>query len=294
MRTDDIEIRAGDGFPLAATLHHPEGGEEEGFVLVNAGTGIRRGFYSRFAAFLASRGFPVVTWDYRGIGGSRPASLRGFRASMSGWGSEDLEAVLGWLGARHPGRPFLVVGHSAGGQILGLAPSASRISAVLAVAAQSGWVRHWPVPRRYLMAGLWWGLMPAATALCGYFPSRALGLGEDLPKGVALEWARWCRNPEYMVDEAGLPLRPHFAAVEAPILAFSFADDPFAPRTAVDQLLSFYTSASVTHRHVVPRELGLRGVGHFGFFRESCREALWEECVRWLRRPGTAVERGVA
>ena len=144
------------------------------------------------------------------------------------------------------------------------------------------------------MAGLWWGLLPAATALCGYFPSRGLGLGEDLPKGVALEWARWCRNAEYFVDEAGRPLRPHFASVEAPILAFSFADDPFAPRTAVDQLLSFYTSASVTHRHVVPRELGLRGVGHFGFFRESCREALWEECVRWLRRPGTVAERGVA
>lgn len=294
MRTDEIEIRAGDGFPLAATLHHPEGGEEEGVVLVNAGTGIRRGFYARFAAFLASRGFPAVTWDYRGIGGSRPASLRGFRASMHGWGGEDLEAVLGWIGARHPGRPLLVVGHSAGGQILGLAPSASRISAVLAVAAQSGWVGHWPVPRRFLMAGLWWGLMPAATALCGRFPSRALGLGEDLPKGVALEWARWCRNPQYMVDDAGRPLRPHFADLRAPVLAFSFSDDPFAPRTAVDQLLSFYSEASVTHRHVVPAEIGLRGVGHFGFFREGCREALWEGCVEWLRRPGAAAERGVA
>ena len=282
MRTDEIEIRAGDGFPLAATLHHPEGGEEEGVVLVNAGTGIRRGFYARIAAFLASRGFPVLTWDYRGIGGSRPASLRGFRASMHGWGGEDLEAVLGWIGARYPGRPLLVVGHSAGGQILGLAPSVSRISAVPAVAAQSGWVGHWPVPRRYLMA------------LCGRFPSRALGLGEDLPKGVALEWARWCRNPEYMVDDAGRPLRPHFADLRAPVLAFSFSDDPFAPRTAVDQLLSFYSEASVTHRHVVPAELGLRGVGHFGFFRESCREPLWEECARWLRRPGTLAERGVA
>jgi len=294
MRTEELEIRAGDGFSLAATLHHPEAPEEESVVLVNAGTGIRRGFYARFAAFLASCGFPVLTWDYRGIGDSRPASLRGLRAAMRDWGREDLEALLGWVGERHPGRPILVVGHSAGGQILGLAPSASRISAVLAVAAQSGWYRHWPVPRRYLMAGLWWGLMPAATALCGYFPSRALGLGEDLPKGVALEWARWCRNPQYMVDASGAPLRPHFADLRAPVLAFSFADDPFAPRAAVEQLLSFYTEANVTHRHVVPSEIGLRGVGHFGFFRETCREVLWKECVDWLRRRGAAAERGVA
>ena len=32
--------------------------------------------------------------------------------------------------------------------------------------------------------------MPAVTALLGYFPGRALRLGDDLPRGVAMQWAR--------------------------------------------------------------------------------------------------------
>ena len=41
--------------------------------------------------------------------------------------------------------------------------------------------------------------LPGVTRLHGYFPSSRFGFGEDLPKGVAIEWASWCRNPTYLV-----------------------------------------------------------------------------------------------
>ncbi len=281
-----LTVRATDGVSLAATLYEPATRETAGVVLVNSGTGIPRGVYSRFAAWLAECGFAVLTWDYRGIGGSRPRSLRGFSARMRDWGEKDLEGVYAFLGERFGGRPVLVVGHSAGGQLVGLAPGSRRIAGLLAIAAQSGFYRHWPVPRRWAMAGLWFALMPAATAVAGYFPSRALGLGEDLPKGVALEWARWCRHRDYMVDDAARPLRPHFGAVRVPILCYSFADDPFAPRPAVEHLLSFYSAAPRLHLHIVPSERGIPPVGHLGFFKERFRDTLWAEALSFLRRPG--------
>lgn len=280
-----VSIPATDGFELAASLYEPAPDRDgrRAVIVVNSGTGIVRRFYGRFAAFLAENGFPTLTWDYRGIGASRPRSLRGFVATMRDWGERDLEGVLAYARGRWPDRSLLVVGHSAGGQVVGLAPRAREVAGLLAVAAQSGYYRHWPAPRRFAMAALWRLVMPAASTLLGFFPAKALGLGEDLPRGVALEWARWCRSRDYMVDETGRPLRPHFAALAAPILAYSFADDPFAPRPAVEQLLSFYENAPTTHRHVRPAERGLGRVGHFGFFRETYRDSLWAEALDWLR-----------
>ena len=285
--SENVTINAADGFRLAASIYPPGSADRrDAVVLINSGTGILRQFYGRYAAYLSSHGLPAITWDYRGIGESRPASLRGFAARMRDWGEKDLEGVLAYLEGEFPSRAILVVGHSAGGQILGLSARASHIAAVVAVAAQSGFYRHWPRPRRWAMAALWGVVMPGATAALGYFPARALGLGEDLPRGVAFEWATWCRNPQYMVGDDGRPLRPHFDVLRAPILGYSFSDDPFAPRAAVEQMLSFYRHAPRIHRHLVPHESGLPKIGHFGFFRENVRDTLWAESLDFLLRRG--------
>lgn len=278
-------VRASDGYPLAATRFSPAV-PSAGPVLVAPATGVRRPFYGRFARFLAGRGHTVVTFDYRGIGDSRPARLRGFSARMRDWGERDLAAMIAWTSRHDPGGRTALVGHSVGGQLLGLAPDAARVSALVAVAAQSGWWGHWSGARRYALALLWHVVMPGLTHLAGFFPGRILRLGEDLPPGVALEWARWCRNPRYMTDEEGTPLRPHFHRFEGRILAYSFSDDGFAPRPAVEALIGFYRRARTAHRHVEPASIGLDRLGHFGFFREGARRTLWEETAAWLRKGG--------
>jgi len=278
-------VRASDGYPLAATRFSPAA-PSGGAILVGSGTAVRRTFYGRFARFLAARGHPVVTFDYRGIGDSRPPRLRGFPARLRDWGEQDLAAMIEWTSRYDPGDRIILVGHSMGGQLLGLAPNADRVSALVGVAAQSGWWGHWPGARRYALALLWYLAMPGLAHLVGFFPGRRLGVGEDLPRHVALEWARWGRNPQYMIDEDGAPLRPHFSRFEGRILAYSFSDDGFAPRPAVDALMGFYGRARVDHRHVEPRHVGLDRLGHFGFFRADARPTLWEDTAAWLREVG--------
>lgn len=271
-------IRARDGYPLSGTLYPHQGAELGAVVLVSAATGARQRYYSRFAAFLAGRGLPTVTYDYRGIGGSRPASLVGFEARMEDWGARDLAGAIAAVRERFPGRRVLLVGHSVGGQLLGLADNAGDVTALLTVAAGSGYYRLFP--QRLRMALNWRVLAPLLVRTFGMLPGWA-GTAEDLPAGVATQWARWCLSPDYLLSEGGEARRDAYASLYLPLRAYSFTDDPIASPEAVRHLLSIYADAEVEHRLLSPKGVG-GAIGHFGFFRESFRNTLWKEAADWL------------
>jgi len=275
---EDLRLVAADGTALAATLHRPEGAPRA-VVVVNSGTGIRRRFYGRFAARLAARGMEVLTWDYRGIGGSRAGSLRGHPARMDEWGRLDMPAALSWARARAEGLPVAVVGHSAGGHLTGLVPVAEQPDALVLVAAQDGYWGHWPPELRWRMRLLWWA-MPRLAAVFGHLPGW-LGVGEDLPRGVAAQWSAWARSPGYLFEDPALDTAG-YGAFNRPLLALSFADDrAYAPRAAVEALLARFPRAAAEHRHVDPAAAGLPPVGHFGFFKPAA-EPLWDGVAEWL------------
>ena len=73
---DDITVPAMDSHPLAATLFLPRGAKRHA-VLINSATAVPRRLYRGFASYLAGRGCAVLTYDYRGIGGSRPKAMNG-------------------------------------------------------------------------------------------------------------------------------------------------------------------------------------------------------------------------
>src|SRR4051812_16768139 len=76
VRTTVINVGAVDGVSLAATLYEADTtslNADRPVVLVSSAAAVRRPFYDRFARFLADDGFTVLTYDYRGIGDSRPS-----------------------------------------------------------------------------------------------------------------------------------------------------------------------------------------------------------------------------
>ncbi|HSD44145.1 MAG TPA: alpha/beta fold hydrolase [Burkholderiales bacterium] len=284
MRPTALRIAAADGYSLGATLFAPDAPNDR-VVVLNAAMGVKCRFYAPFALHLAARGFTAVTYDYRGIGDSRPPRLRSFPARLADWGERDFAGVLDWVAAQFPAARMLAIGHSVGGQIVGLAPNADRVAALLCVAAQSGYWGHWSMARKLGMWALWHAAMPIGVHAVGYFPSRRLGLGEDLPPGVARQWAEWGRSAHYIAGPPGGAMPDRFVRLRLAIRAYSFGDDHFAPRPAVDALLGFYRGATaVEHRHVAPAELGLRRIGHFGFFREGNAPALWADAAAWLTK----------
>lgn len=280
---EQVEITARDGMTLGATLFHPHGPNGRA-VAILAAAGVRQEYYARFAGYLAQRGFIVLTFDYRGIGRSRPARLRGFAARMRDWALLDAAAALDHLERTAPGTRLMAVGHSFGGQSLGLLPGAARLGAALMVGAQSGYWRNWPLLGQAWMWPVTHAILPVLPRLLGYFPSARLGFGQDLPAGVAIEWARWCRHPQYLVGALGA--QEAYAGFAAPLRAYAIADDGFAPLRAVEALLALYPATPGELRRIAPRDVGAEAIGHFGFFRERFRDSLWREAADWLLAQG--------
>ncbi len=294
-----IVVHAADGHGLGCWLwQHPKDAATRGVVVICPATSVQARFYSRFAQYLHDHGFDVVTFDYRGIGGSRPASLRGFKASAIDWGLLDLEAVLGFVREHFPGQPVDVVAHSIGGLVLGLAPSSASYRRVFTVGAQFAYWRDYAPDLRRRMLAKWHLAMPLLTALLGYFPGKALGWLEDTPAGVMSDWC--LRGPRFETtcysacsrlgaEERG-QLAAGFARVRAPILALSLSDDAFGTIAAIERLLGYFTAAHRSHLRLDPTHFGAASVGHFRFFDEAFKNTLWPIALAWLRGEDATAE----
>ncbi|MCE1244502.1 alpha/beta fold hydrolase [Oryzomicrobium sp.] len=284
MPPQPLTLTARDGYPLAAHHWRPDG-EAQGVVVINPATAVKADYYHRYARYLAKHGLAALTYDYRGIGASRQGSLRRWRhITKLDWGRFDCDAALAWASAAYPDVPVYLVGHSIGGLLLGLAPHAGVVARAFTVGAQYA---YWPDygPGKARMWLRWHLLMPALTALLGYFPARRLGWHEDLPAGAAYEWAF---RPATL-EAAYRRLRrhdddplAHFDAMKGDLLAVSLSDDPFGTPAAIERLLGYYRNSQRHHVHLNPADVGVPGIGHFAWFNDRFRATLWPDSLAWL------------
>ncbi|MCQ2036206.1 alpha/beta fold hydrolase [Stutzerimonas kunmingensis] len=272
---ESVALHCTDGFTLAAQLW-PPAGAERGAVIISCATGVLSRYYARYASFLTEHGFTALTYDFRGIGGSRPQRLRD-------WGEYDFDAAVRYMRERDPHGLLVAVGHSAGGFMPGFAEAASEVDRYLNVAGQFAYWRDYVAERRLGMYAKWHLFMPAVTCLVGYFPGRRFGWLEDLPAGVALEWSRRGARLEdsYPPDEHEL-LFSRFASVRAPILAVSTSDDEFATPAAMRRGLGYFHNSPRQLVQLNPRAMGFERIGHFGLFHDRHRNGFWHETLEWI------------
>ena len=267
-----LQLHAADGQALAAHWHAGSAGGSapaRGTIVLAPATGVPQTFYLRFAQWLVAQGVSVLRFDFRGTAASRPARLRGFEADFSHW-TLDLDAALGHALAEG-GAPVSLVGHSIGGFLGPAAPRATQLHRLVLVGAQSAYWRDFPHPQRWPMALMWHGVLPAVTSVVGYFPGRALRLGEDLPRGVALQWARrpW-RNPWDVAEFAD-----GYARALPPVHLVAADDDVFATPTALARVAQRLSAAELRTHSIVTGTQGPRRIGHFGPFRSACAAQVW-------------------
>lgn len=280
-RMEPAQVVAADGAALAARIYWPAGQPRRAVLIVPA-MGVPQAFYAAFATWLAEQGLAVFSFDFRGMGESAPASLRGFRATIDDWATLDVPAAMGLMHQRLPqGLPWAFLGHSLGGQIFGLVPGGEHFERMVTVASGSGYWRHNSRPLRYYVHVLWQVLAPLGIAVAGYFPGRRLGQVGDLPAGVMWQWRRWCLHPDYLGAE-GRELRQRYAAVHTPIRAVLAEDDELISPEGVLALYRHYPNARVDFVRLRPREHGLPRIGHFGLFNRRAQAALWPQALRWL------------
>jgi predicted alpha/beta hydrolase len=287
---DDITFPAADGYLLGASLFLPRGAKRHA-VLINSATAVPRKIYRGFAGYLARRGCAVLTYDYRGTGDSRqkamvgynqPKSLVGFKASMSDWAALDVAGAVAWMRERYKTLPLNYVGHSFGGQALGLLPNNSEVYRALFIAAQAGYWKLMAAPERYRVYAMLNFVGTPLTRALGYAPGWS-GLGEDLPKGVFDEWVRWVMSPRYLFDDTKLAALKNFPNYAGALRALCLSDDPWATRPAVELLCSGFTSIKPEILTIKPADVDASKIGHFGFFRPEHRDSLWRGAAEWIQ-----------
>jgi predicted alpha/beta hydrolase len=275
-----ITLLASDGYALGADLVVPAG-DLVGAVLIAPAMGVPRRLYGSFAQFLADSGLAVLTLDYRGIGRSRSLPMASFKAQLHDWAELDLTAAVAELKRRFPSAPLLWFGHSVGGQLFGLLED-SGVRGALFLASQSGYWRNWHGRGRLAMFAVWHALIPGFVTTLGYLPMKAFRQGEDLPGGVAAEWATWGRHPDYIWSYAQPRGGRSFSSYRGDLFLLAISDDAYAPPDSVRALQHFYTAARSTMRVVRPEDVGAKSIGHFGFFKPSFQKTLWTEVRDWL------------
>jgi len=284
-----IRLRARDGYELGACLHTGASDAVRRAVVLHCGAGIAAASYTRFARFLAAAGLPVLTYDYRGIGLSRPATLMGFHATNEDWAEYDCAAAIAWMRERFPNAELIGIAHSFASLLIGGAHNAAAQSRLVLIGPHTGYFGDYRPLYRLPMALFWHGAMPLITRMVGYFPARRLGLGQDLPRDIALQWAGR-RSPSVWPAAGSGPalerrraLLERCALLRCPAVAVTISDDAFASAAGARRLLSYYPGlASLQHIEFTPADAGSRRIGHFGFFRRSIGAALWPRLLACL------------
>ncbi|GGG15396.1 alpha/beta hydrolase [Rhodococcoides trifolii] len=282
-----VQIVCADGVVIDATVFPAE--KPVAVVVINCATSTSARYYRRYAEFLCENDITAITWDCRDIGESRRGSLRGSRTRWRTWGEVDFDAVLGWVRDRYPSLPIMVVGHSWGGFMVGFAPNSVAVTRILTVGAQHAYWPDYIRSRRVSMLIKWHLVMPAVTALVGYFPGKRLGWLEDTPARVVYGWA-FSRSDFTAWFRDAADVRARFAAVAAPIRAYGTTDDEFGTPAAIVRGLAPYVGARRERIELVPSELGYESIGHFGLFHSRHRDDFWVQTLEWLtsgmpRRP---------
>ncbi|WP_306566501.1 alpha/beta fold hydrolase [Aquabacterium sp.] len=278
-----IEITCADGVRLHGHFLPANGGTPGLPVLLSPATGVRQHFYLRFATWLAAQGHDVLVFDYRGVGLSLHGPLKDCRATLAEWGQQDQVAALEWLAQRTGSEQVLLLGHSAGGQMIGLLPNHRRVARVVGVSASTGWFRGMRLGFR-LKARLGLRcLVPLGAWVKGYAPTSAVGLGENLPAGVARQWGQWCAAGGYATNAIRhQPERDFHADVRTPITVLHATDDDIATPTTVADLLRTFPAAPKQTVAIHPAAHGLKQIGHIDWFRAS-HQALWPTIAAALR-----------
>ncbi|KAM0745633.1 hypothetical protein T439DRAFT_384742 [Meredithblackwellia eburnea MCA 4105] len=305
-----------NGFIIQATHFPPSTPSSTApAVLIAPATAVQAAFYAAFAAFLAARGCPVLTFDYRYSGKSYPpGSLPLGEKTEANVSAEelivrrkaeddaklaqiklapecridreyrwDMETALRWVLGRYGSvRDVVVVGHSVGGHLLPLMPQdlLVKVSRSLWVGAMNPALVFAPDPAEQAKR---MKTILDATDKLGYFPSKQL-YGQDLPSGVGQQWFGWMKYDNYWAHDHA----PTFQHFTTPVLTLAFTDDALTQGLVAktDAIVLSLPASRTTRLNLDPKREGWKACGHVAAFAanhadEGC-EGVWNLMGQWI------------
>lgn len=243
-------------------------------MIIISAAGVLQIFYKKIAEFFQNNGISTITFDYTGVGKSLHGNIKKENSNLANWGNRDLEAVIKHTIKTFPHHKIILLGHSIGGQLIGLAPSSFLADKIILAAAQSGYWKFWKGIGKIRMWVNWYLLVPALTKMFGYLPSKKISRMENLPKNVAKEWAKWCKSSDYLFASFSHN-KLYFDRIKCKLTSISIDDDFWAPKKSVEWQTAKFENASIKSLHFIPKMFKSLKIGHFSLFTEKFKDSIW-------------------
>lgn len=276
----ELRLLTSDQFSITAHLFIPETGNSK-LLLINSATGVKQQLYFSFASYFSEQGFTVITYDYRGIGLSKPSRMKGFQASMRIWGSADYKTLTDYIETHFKNHQKYCLGHSVGALILGMNEDSEIFDKFVFVGTQNAFIGNLRF-RTKIEALLGFGIVqPVTTGLLGYFPANWFGLGESLPKNCASDWRTLILNRK-STNRLLEKTADYAKELTQKVLVIRAEDDVWLTEKGVKSLLNdTYPNLKPTYRLVGTSESEQGEIGHVNFFR-SYNKNLWDIILKEL------------
>ncbi|QNS41186.1 alpha/beta hydrolase [Chryseobacterium manosquense] len=271
----ELFLKNPDGFNLSVKIFEPENAIGK-LLIINSATGVKQQVYFSFAKYMSQSGFTVITYDYSGIGESKPKKMKGFQSSMRTWGTRDFKTLTEFIKKEYPQEAKFCLGHSVGALILGMNADSAIFRKFVFVATQDAYLGNLKL-NIAVTALFGFGIaLPITTTLFGYFPAHWFGLGETLPKGVAYDWRTLILHSKstarlYEKNEVDFSKN-----LTQKTLIIHAEDDPWVTQKGMENLLkNVYPNLLKTFKEIKISESEKKEIGHINFFR-SFNKKLWK------------------
>jgi len=277
MSLSTINLECNDGVQLPANFYLPEK-SAKGLIIIASALAVPKKFYHHIAQYFAEAQYSVLTFDYRGVA-DIPLTKK---PRLHEWGTQDMQAAVTAASDLPGGDNLFLIGHSIGGQLVGMVPSADKLKGIVLVAASFPYWKRFPMPEKLKVGLMFRVIAPLFCLLSSTFPARALGLGSShLPSSLIADWSAWIGKDNYLLDKKFGFDAEGYKRLKQPLLAYGFDDDALVPKASFDKIISAYSSASIENRFTPIKN---PAVGHLGFFRPSSRNTLWLDTLSWINK----------
>jgi predicted alpha/beta hydrolase len=284
IETEKFQVECVDGVILKGTLLLPK--YPTAVIQFNCGTATKKEFYLPFLEYLAQHNYICCLWDYRGSGESAPTNLKFCNFTYSDYGLKDMPAIKKYLNDRFANLPFLFFNHSTGGQQIGFMNNLENVAGVVNFAVSTGYLPNMPLGYRLQSNYFFHIFTPLSIKLTGYLKAKKFGYMEDLPKNVVNEWKAWCMKRDYLFDVKfygkSIP-EGNFKKFDFPIHTFWTIDDNISNEKNTENFWKHIVSSkAISFTKLTPNDFEVKSIGHFGFFKRSMKDKLWNKALEKL------------
>ncbi len=282
--TTKFYVTCSDGRMISATTYSAIEPINNQVIVINSALGVRQSFYKALALYLSDKGYTVITWDPRGIGDSSMANVKADPARLRDWGALDLDALLNYVVDKKTvnWKDVILVGHSAGGHLVGLCPSINNVRHIILVCSGTCNWRLYPVRAWPKLCFGWYVLFPVLIRIFGYIP-RQFGIGHHLTHGIASDWRNWSIRDNYLFSDETLT-DMYYHNYHGEIHSIGFSDDVgFSPKKTIYDLMNRFPMATKNVQILEPKALNQKRIGHFSFFKKHQKQA-WDRVLMNILR----------